>query len=365
MKVVEFIIFIMLILCIYFLMHYYIFIRIAKGFDMSRKTRVFFAGFLLLASLTFVYTETISRICPLYPLAFAGSIWLGILSITFTMFLLKDLISLLIPHQAKMLTILAITISITLSIFSAWNTARPPRLKQLTIPLAKLPHSLSGFTIIHLSDLHLGILNTEEWLKSIVKIVNEIKPDVVVITGDIVEEKNCLNGDYHNIMKQINSKYGVLAVTGNHDFFVGIDNFLKFCDMANIKVLRNNAVVIADSFQVVGVDDDATKRFGGEQNLEKALRNTDKSLPTILLYHRPTKFKEAVEMGIDLQLSGHTHVGQIPPLDLIVWLVYKYHYGLRKLNNAYIYTTSGTGIWGTKMRLFSRSEIVKITVVPG
>ena len=157
----------------------------------------------------------------------------------------------------------------------------------------------------------------------------------------------------------------VFAVPGNHEFYSGIENFLNFARMANIQVLRNENVTIADGIQIIGIDDKAGKMISGRDvDLRSAALDCNFNNPVILLSHRPTNFEESAGIGVDLQLSGHTHAGQIPPMDLIVRLVYKYPYGLYKYKSAFIYTTCGTGIWGPPMRLFSQSEIVKIDLVP-
>ena len=153
------------------------------------------------------------------------------------------------------------------------------------------------------------------------------------------------------------------ACTGNHEYYAGVDEFLKMAEESNIRVLLNEHVVIADTIVLAGVNDSSEKRMSGPgDDLEKALAGADLNKPVVLLSHQPDVFKQAHKAGVNLQLSGHTHAGQIPPMDLIVQLYFKYTYGLYREGTSYIYTTCGTGTWGPPMRLFSRSEIVKIVL---
>ena len=139
--------------------------------------------------------------------------------------------------------------------------------------------------------------------------------------------------------------------------------FIEIAKNSNITVLRNEKITIADAFELAGIDDKTGRRFSEVgSDLNSALKNVDFTKPVILLSHQPDIFDEAAKLGVDLQLSGHTHAGQIPPMDLIVMLAFKYPYGLYRKNGSYLYTTSGTGIWGPPMRLFSRCEIVKIVL---
>ena len=164
-------------------------------------------------------------------------------------------------------------------------------------------------------------------------------------------------------LKKLKSRHGVFAVTGNHEFYAGINMFMDVAKNSNITVLRNEKITIADSIELAGIDDKAGTRFSEVgSDLKLALKNIDFTKPVILLSHRPDIFNEAEKSGVDLQLSGHLHAGQIPPMDLIVMLAFKYPYGLYRKNGSYLYTTSGTGIWGPPMRLFSRCEIVKIVL---
>jgi len=360
MNIVSFIVFLSVSLSIYFGLHYYIYLGIVKGLGLSARASLFLRIFLLIAALSFPIGRFLSKRFTVYPLLYFGAIWLGVISIAFTVFILKDIIVLILPHQKRVVTIISIILILIISAYSLYNNSGSPKIKEINIPIEKLPAGLSGFTIVHLSDLHLGRLTPDGWLNSVVDKSNTLDPNLILITGDLIDgNMDITNIDkYCEVLNRLESKYGIFAVTGNHEFYSGVNRFMEFAEKAKITVLRNENISVANNMiEIIGIDD---KDIGPD--LEKAVKGCDFGKPVILLSHRPEKFEKAVNLGVDLQLSGHTHAGQIPPLDLIVKLVFRYPYGLHKNKSSYIYTTSGTGVWGPPMRLFSKSEIVKFTL---
>jgi predicted MPP superfamily phosphohydrolase len=198
-----------------------------------------------------------------------------------------------------------------------------------------------------------------------VNATNALQPDVIAIAGDLADEDIRAHHGFMDALKRLKSRHGVFAVTGNHEYYPGLKNFLNVCDSLDFQVLRNQHVTVAGSIEIIGINDNTGKRFdGGGADLEAALDGFDSTHVCVLLSHQPLCFHQAVARGVDLQLSGHTHAGQIPPMDLIVWLAYRYSYGLYRHGDSYIYTTCGAGTWSPPMRTFSRSEIVKFILVP-
>jgi len=154
-------------------------------------------------------------------------------------------------------------------------------------------------------------------------------------------------------------------VTGNHEYYRGMQNFLQLTQMPNIYRLKHQMIKLDNGIQIAGIDDSEDSTDGGVYlRIRSALKNCDTNKPIIFLSHKPLYYKQAQEMGVDLMLSGHVHAGQIFPYNFFVKLLFKYDYGLRKYKTMYIYTTSGTGFWGPPMRNFSRCEIVKIEFRP-
>jgi len=364
MPKLYFVVFIVIALSVYAGMHWFVFQRIACGLGMGSGPRLALKLFMLAGSVSFILAEVLSRREPLYTMRFVGSVWLGVVAIALAFFLLEALASLLFPGSRRDLVRAALVVIFMVSAFSIFNGQRDPRVREMRVPVRNLPAGLAGFTIVHLSDLHLGNLTSFKRLRWIVDRVNSLGPDLICVTGDILDNDICQSDDYCRLLLELKAKYGVAAVTGNHEFYAGLDLFLELARKSNWRVLRNQAWTIDNKLTIVGLDDDAGKgfKFTGP-DLAAALRSAPVNGPKILLYHRPEGFARAVWQGIDLQLSGHTHAGQIPPMDLLVWLIYKYPSGLYRLGQSHIHTSAGTGTWGPPMRFLSRSEIVTLTLV--
>lgn len=363
----SFLFFILIASLVYYGMHYYVYSQISRGLALQGNILFWLRILFYAGGLSFFAGEIISRSAGtalLKPLAHAGVLWIGVLSIAVSIFLLRNIL-LIFFHSPRFRydsAAAALSLLLVISLYSVYNAAASCRIRTLEIKPAKLPPALSGFTIVQLSDLHLNYIKPEKWLRKVIDKTNALKPDLVVITGDIVDADLCKTDSFCGAFRQLKAKHGVFAVTGNHEFFSRLDKFMEAAKKSNITVLRNESMAVADSLEIAGIDDPAG---GGmiSANLEKALKGRGPDKPVILLSHQPDIFDAAEKYGITLQLSGHTHAGQIPFMDLLVLLYFKYPYGLYQKNSSYLYTTCGTGIWGPPMRLFSRNEIVKIVLI--
>jgi predicted MPP superfamily phosphohydrolase len=363
-KQLYFVIFIVIALSVYAGMHWFVYQRIASGLVLAAGQRLAFKIFMLAGALSFILAESLNRQKPFHALRFLGSVWLGVIAIALAFLLLETLLSRLFPGSRHDLVIAALVIISMVSGFSIFNGQRDPLVRRIQVPVRNLPAGLAGFTIVHLSDLHLGNLTSLGRLKWIVSRVNSLNPDLICITGDILDNDICRGEDYCQLLLGLKAKHGVVAVTGNHEFYAGLGLFIDLARKSNWRVLRNQSWVLDGRLAIIGLDDDAGKQFKySGPDLSAALDSVVPGVPGILLYHRPEGFAKAAQRGIDLQLSGHTHAGQIPPMDLLVWLIYKYPTGLHRLGSSHIYTSAGTGTWGPPMRFLSRSEIVQLTLV--
>jgi hypothetical protein len=287
------------------------------------------------------------------------------MSISITVFFLNDILRYFFtsPVFKFYSTMSAIAVILVLSAYSVVNGLSYPVIKEIKLKTTKLPANISNFTIVQLSDIHINLAKPKKDFEHMVSDVNSLNPDLIVITGDMIDADLTKANHYSDILSKFKSKYGVYACTGNHEFYAGVELFESIAEKSNIIVLRNRNVNIGDIIELAGVDDKAGRGFGEQgDNLTLALANIDHTKPVVLMSHQPDLFKKAQGMGVDLQLSGHTHAGQIPPLDLIEQFIFKFPNGLYKRGESYIYTTVGTGYWGPPMRLFSRSEIVKIVL---
>ncbi len=367
MSKLSFVIFIVIALSVYVAMHWFVYWRLAAGLSLAADQRLVLKVILIAGALAFIAGEFVIRLAPVYPLLAAGSIWLGIIAISLAVFLAELFLSLAFPAQRRTFVLAALALVLLITVFSLINAALGPIVREKSIPMRGLPRAMSGFTIVHISDLHLGNLTSMKRLRRIVAKANSLKPDLVCVTGDTIDGEIGRDGRYCQALSLLQATHGVAAVTGNHEFYAGIDKFMELARCSRWRVLRNESWIIDGRFAVIGLDDDAAghRRQGeGGPDLEKALQAIPAEMPKVLLYHQPVHFATAAGKGIGLQLSGHTHAGQIPPMDILAWLTYKYPAGLYRLGRSHIYTSSGTSTWGPPMRFLSRSEIVKLILVP-
>ncbi len=360
----NFLIFFVIVLNIYCSMNYYVYNRIINGLKLSGNVRFLTKLLFIFFATLFVLGEFLDRTTPVYLIKLVGSVWLGILSIAVAIFILKD-ITWFFYKQEKILTSVSLVIIFVISIISLYQLYSGVVVKEIKLEVDKPNFTLPKVSIVQISDLHFGTLVCEKWLSKIVDKVNSLEADIVVITGDLVDGKIFDKRENLDKLKSLTAKKGVYIVTGNHEFYFGIDKFTKIINETEFKLLRNENVILENGIIIAGVDEITAERFikDGGPNLQKTFNNIDKNNLIIFLSHQPDLFDEARKYGIDIQLSGHTHMGQIPPMDLIVKLYFKYPYGLIKKDDSYIYTTSGTGFWGPPMRFLSQCEIVKFVII--
>lgn len=219
--------------------------------------------------------------------------------------------------------------------------------------------------IVMISDIHLGNIIRNKRLKKMVQTVNSLNPDIIAIAGDIVDS-NITPFTERNMAEEfshLKSKYGTYAVLGNHDLMTkSIDKIIKILSENKVTVLRDEAILIDNSFYIIGRDDITIKLYTKKNRkpLIDITKNLDNSKPLILIDHNPKDIKESYNANIDLQLSGHTHKGQISPLNFVTKRAFEIDYGHLQKDNFNVIVSSGYGTWGPPIRLGSKSEIVVI-----
>jgi predicted MPP superfamily phosphohydrolase len=243
----------------------------------------------------------------------------------------------------------------------------PPQLRRVELELPRWPAGRDGYRIVQISDIHIGPILGRAFAARLVERVNALDPDLVAVTGDLVDGKlERLAGEVAPFAG-LRGRDGVYFVTGNHDHYSGADDWAGAIAGLGLRVLRNQRVAIGEgeqAFDLVGVDDHRGDLIGaqGGEDLGRALAGRDPARPAILLAHDPSTFKRASTSGIDLQLSGHTHGGQIWPFGLLVRLVIPTVAGRYAKGGAQLYVSRGTGFWGPPMRLFAPAEITEIVL---
>lgn len=232
----------------------------------------------------------------------------------------------------------------------------------LTINIHKKKIAESPLKIVMISDLHLGYNIHRNEFEKWVKLINDEHPDLLLIPGDIIDSdtRPLYSDNITAAFKEIKTKYGIFAVPGNHEYFANIDRSVAFLKQTGITLLRDSTALVNNSFYIIGRDDRTnTKR----KSLAMLMQGIDTSKPLILLDHQPYDLEEAQKNGIDLQLSGHTHYGQIWPFSWVTDLLFEKAHGYLQKGNYHVFVSSGIGIWGGKFRIGTRSEYVVINCI--
>jgi len=248
-----------------------------------------------------------------------------------------------------------------LLVFSVVGYARfaNPQVVRLNLNIPKNGNHIDSLSIVAASDVHLGDLIRKGRLVKYVELINNQKPDIILLVGDLFDRNLHSVEEQHmdTVLQKLKAKYGVFAVVGNHEYFGNVTRAVNYMTKSGIKVLRDDAITIDNKFIIIGRDDYTNKH---RKPLKTIISDSDKSLPMILLDHQPFHLAEAVENNMDVQISGHTHNGQIYPISLIVAKIYQLAYGYLKIGNTHFYVSSGLGLWGAPIRLGTQSEIVNI-----
>ncbi|MBT0654641.1 metallophosphoesterase [Geomobilimonas luticola] len=244
--------------------------------------------------------------------------------------------------------------------------ARDIRADRVVLRSPRIPREVGKFVVVQMSDVHLGLIVREERLARMLALVREANPDLLVVTGDLVDGQiNGLAGLAEQF-RQITPPYGKYAVTGNHEFYAGIDQALAFENRAGFTLLRGDIKPVTAWLTLAGVDDPAYSRVEGKGATAEThlLASLPRDRFTILLKHRPTAEQTSMDR-FDLQLSGHVHKGQIFPFNLVTYLFYPVKAGLTRLgNDSSLYVSRGTGTWGPPLRFLAPPEVTVIELHP-
>jgi len=364
-RLIQFILFFAVFSSILFGIHFYIFKMISKNLEFSLKVISFIKWLFIISGFSIIIGQVLSRFADIHFIKYYAYLWLGLISITFSFFIIASILKIFIPSGSKIIVLSALVISMLVSLYSIVNNATGPKTRDIEIVTTKNIGIENEFRIVQLSDVHLDESSNMKRVQKLVDKINSLKPDLILITGDLIDGQVHEDCELSAILKSMKSVYGVYAVSGNHEFYTGIDVFNKLAKRSDIKILNDEKKNITESISLIGLEDHTSSKAGNKGFKPEILFGLDKSKFNILAGHRPYGIENNGESGIDLQLAGHTHAGQIPPMDLLVQLVYRYPNGLYRSGNSFIYTTSGTGVWGPPMRFLSKSEIVLIRVKKG
>ncbi|MGC9516507.1 MAG: metallophosphoesterase [Methanomicrobiales archaeon] len=336
-------------------LNYYIFIRMSALFGFFQINIIY--SIIIIASVSYPMAMFIERNFSniytriIYTLA---STWMGIAFFVLFLLIAYELLNLLINLPDFYSGIVIVIVSSLLSLYSIIN-GFILKLNKFQLPFNGIS---SNIRIVQLSDIHIGSIRNSSYMEKIVEKTNELHPDIVLITGDVVDGSAKLHKKTFCAIDKIDAP--VLFVIGNHEVYEGLDEVYRVLDPTKIKILRNE-IFEFQGIQIIGVDYSLKKDH--LNNVLKKLK-IDNKAPKILMYHVPQDVDVSNKFGINLQLSGHTHKGQIFPFNLLVKLAFPYFNGLYKYKGTYIYVSAGTGTWGPPMRLGSKNEITLITLKP-
>jgi predicted MPP superfamily phosphohydrolase len=293
-----------------------------------------------------------------------GATWIGVLFLLFAALFVADLITLggwLVPNLAPRIRGWAVLAVGALSVVGLVQGLRPPVLREYEVQLAGLPPERDGLVLVAVSDLHLGTLINRDWMTRLIQRVNDLRPDLVVVVGDVVDGNIRRVEALRPVLATLRAPLGVWAVTGNHEYYAGVEQCVRLLQDAGYTVLRDSWAEVAPGLVMAGVDDlTARRQFGRKgQPVEQALAKQPPGA-TILLSHSPWQGDVAARLGAGLMLSGHTHNGQIWPFSYLVQLRYPLLGGRYEIGGMPVIVGRGTGTWGPRMRLWQPGEIVRI-----
>lgn len=381
MRNFGFIVFLVVILSIYGVSHVYLFKRLLRALPPAGSLRFGLFAFAVVWAVLFIAGRFVFGRHP-GPAAGAaigfGYLYLVVWNVSLWLTLFYDLLRLIdrrFPFfspgmradaaaggGAAFRYILALTAVI--SLLGAWNAARP-RLRTETIDIAKGGGAAREMKIAVASDFHLSPVLRGRFLHRTLEKIKALDPDLVLLPGDIVGEDTPAadRAMISAAFAGLEPKFGVFACTGNHEYFGDLEKNLATLRAGNVRVLNDEAELVAGSFYVVGRKDAAGRRTGDvPKPWTELTAGLDPGKPILALAHQPTKLREPAEAGIDLLVCGHTHDGQMFPITQINWFVYEHNHGLDRKDKMFVDVTSGAGTWGPPVRIGTVPEIVLITV---
>jgi predicted MPP superfamily phosphohydrolase len=309
-------------------------------------------------------------------LTWAGMLCMGLFSSLLVLTVMRDLMLLALavanldaPQWVRHTAAAVPAGGLALSLIGLINARRTARVVRVRVPIAGLPAALEGFRIVQISDIHVGPTIKRDYLEAIVARVNALQPDLVAITGDLVDGSVAELAEHVAPLAGLRSRHGSYFVTGNHEYYSGVHGWVRELQRLGMRVLHNEHVVLRHegaALVVAGVPDYGGHHFDAQHRSDPAaaLHGAPSGVPRVLLAHQPRTAPAAAAAGFDLQLSGHTHGGQFLPWTFLVPLQQPYTAGLHQLGRLWIYVSRGTGYWGPPKRIGAPSEIAELLLAP-
>jgi predicted MPP superfamily phosphohydrolase len=363
------------------LMHHYLWARLVDAAEWPAPWGPVLTTFVFVLAALIPLSLLAMRLLPRAfggPLAWVVYVWMGYAFYLFLFTLVADIVRGVaalagaLPSEPDRRVFLARAFAAAIASFAAavglWGVATVARgfaVKRVRVPLAKLPSSASGYSIVQITDVHVGPTIGRDFVETIVRETNALAPDMIVITGDLVDGTVEQLGHLVEPLRDLRARDGVFFVTGNHEYYSGADEWIAYLSTLGVRVLRNERVPIRDAFDLAGVDDTSARSILAHhgQDVPKAVAGRDPSRAIVLLAHQPKAVTAAQAANVDLQLSGHVHGGQLFPFNWLARLEQPLIAGLYRRGDTWVYVSTGTGYWGPPMRVGPRSELTRIELV--
>ncbi len=376
----SFAIFFSIVLTVYSAVHFYIFTRLNQAIPDGSWFRTLFIPLFIFIAASYIVGQILERRKSSFVsdgLTWTGALWLGALAWFFPAIVMVDVIRLadyafhFLPPEwyvngtETKETIGSIGSAVVLigMTYGFWN-ARNLRVRPLAITIDKKRNG-APLRIALISDMHMGTIIAKKRVARMVEKINSIKPDLVLMAGDQIDGNPhpVMELDLGKVLEKIESKYGVYAITGNHEYIGDAEIACAYLQSHGVKMIRDSAVEVAGVY-LVGREDGAAKQFAhlDRKELSELMAPLDRSKPIILMDHTPFHLEQAEQNGVDLQVSGHTHHAQIWPFSYITKKIYEVSWGYKKKGNTHIYVSCGAGTWGPPIRIGNRPEVVEITI---
>jgi uncharacterized protein len=379
MKRYQMLVFFAIVLTIYSLVNFYVFYKGYKALDVLQSHTLLYSLSAFIIAFLFIAAKILeSRHSSVLTdvLNIIGGFWLAFMLYGFFFFLLSDIILLILKitnviqgenilHYKKWSFIIILSVS-TLLIIGGFINALIPVTREYNISINKSAGSVKTMRIAAVSDIHLGSIIRKRSLRKMSQIITDLKPDLILLLGDIIDGEigPVLRGDLLQYFTYPKSRDGLYAITGNHEFIGGAGRTIPYIESKGIKILKDEMVTLEGGIQLIGrIDRDSFRFYRKERKpLSELMSDVDTTRPVILLDHQPFHLDESAKYGVDLELSGHTHNGQIWPLNYVTAMIYELSSGYLKKGNSNFIVSSGYGLWGPRVRSGSRSEVLLINL---
>ena len=372
-------VFFSIVLTIYSLVNIYLYYKGLKAVPALQNNRFLYTITFFLLAVLFIFAKILeSKHSSVITdaLNILGGFWLAFMLYGFFFFLLSDIIllflripgimkgdSILIYRKWSFLIIASTSI---LLIAGGFINAILPVTREYNITINKPAGEVKTLRIAAVSDIHLGSIIRKRSLKKMSQMIKDIKPDIVLLLGDIVDGEigPVLRGDLLQYFTWPDCTDGLYAITGNHEFIGGAARTIPYIESKGIRVLKDEIVTLPGGIQLIGrIDRDSFRFYRKERmKLSELMNQVDTNKPVILLDHQPFHLDESAKYGVDLELSGHTHNGQMWPVNYLTAMIYELSYGYLKKGNSQFIVSSGYGLWGPRVRSGSRSEVLMINI---